>query len=129
MKILELFSKSWSKLSLIIILPSTNFSSSEYNGKTFGILDRESMLIEYKSVEYLLVRISMYLFFQLIKLFLSFKSLLSNLYISLLHISINSEKLESSKLENISFSSSELTGLSSLLIVWIKSFFESLIGL
>ena len=129
MKILELFSKSWSKLSLIIILPSTNFSLSEYKGKTFGILDRESMLIEYKSVEYLLVRISMYLFFQLIKLFLSFKSLLSNLYISLLHISINSEKLESSKLENISFSSSELTGLSSLLIVWIKSFFESLIGL
>ena len=98
-------------------------------GNTFGILDTESMLIEYKSVEYLLVRISMYLFFQLIKLFLSFKSLLSNLYISLLHISINSEKLESSKLENISFSSSELTGLSSLLIVWIKSFFESLIGL
>ena len=117
MKILELFSRSLSKLSLIIILPSTNFSSSEYKGNTFGIFERESKLIEYKSVEYLLERISMYLLFQLIKLFLSFKLLLSNLYISLLHIFINSEKLESSKLENISLISSEFTGFSRLLIV------------
>ena len=78
MKIFEFFSKSLSKLSLIIILPSTNIFSSEYKGLTFGILLTVSILIEYKSEEYLSESIFMYLFFQLLRLSLSLWSLASS---------------------------------------------------
>ena len=78
MKILLFSSRSLSKLSLIIILPSTNSLLSEYIGLELLISFRPSKSIEYKFEEYFSERIFIYLFFQLTSLFLSSDSPGSN---------------------------------------------------
>ena len=129
MNILLFFSSSLSKLSLIIILPSTNSLSSEYTGLELSISLSISKLIEYKFEEYFSERIFIYLFFQLTSLFLSSDSPGSNWYVIPLHILIISEKLSSSTLLNISFSLSLLIVILKLFIVSIKSDLASFIGL